>query len=428
MVVETIRKPADRTSLGLIRRAGKGICMSERHSGSSMLKSVLLSISLLVIAITSSGLHAAESSIEITNCGQFLEREFDEIGQIHDYKVWMEPGETMVLRVVPIGSTLLVKAYVYEPANQVVKESAYQNEVRLTTGKLSARGFHIVRVINTRYIGDDDGRVGVYTLDVSCVRSDGSRVEPGTQGRGPAPAPVGQPTASPLQAASNLADAAAGLQTMGKYADDVQKLQNISSAVSGTLGGVVGAVEVVKDLWSVFRKVKGKKGEAQETSPVAPPPVYQRAEDLIANGGQPLYAAPVESMASPSLLPSASGAVPTGQVAAVDRQTFPLLGLGALFRGEITASNGAQGCRFKAQAGQGINLTFERLTGEQSLVVTVFGPDQRPVFQTSVLASPQVTTTLHLPVAGEYAVEIAPAGGGGVSPARFSLHLAAASK
>jgi len=112
---------------------------------------------------------------------------------------------------------------------------------------------------------------------------------------------------------------------------------------------------------------------------------------------------------------------------AVDRQTFPLLGLGTLLQGEISASTGAQGCRFEAQAGQGVDLKFERLTGEQGLMITVYAPDQRPVFLTSVLASPKIVTTLPLPVAGEYVVEIAAAGPVG-GTARFSLQLAPASK
>jgi hypothetical protein len=119
---------------------------------------------------------------------------------------------------------------------------------------------------------------------------------------------------------------------------------------------------------------------------------------------------------------------PSQPAAVVDRRTFPLLGLGTLFQGEISPSSGAQGCRFQAKAAQGIDLKFERLTGNQGLMVTVFGPDQQPVFLTSVLASPKMATRLQLPVAGEYAVEVTAAGPAGGSPVRFSLQLAAASK
>jgi len=237
-----------------------------------------------------------------------------------------------------------------------------------------------------------------------------------------------------------LTDAAAGVQAMGEYADDVQKLQklqklqsigNIALLAAGPVGGVVGAVGIAKDLWSTFHKRKGKKGETQGVDPntdAPPSPAGQRPEDLIAQGGQPVYAAPVASLAPPNPQPSTPGAsLPIQPATVVDRQTFPFLGLGTLLQGEITASTGAQGCRFQAKAGQKIDLKFERLTGEQGLMITVFAPDQRPVFLTSVLASPKAATTLQLPVAGEYTVEVAAAGPVG-GPARFSLQLAAASK
>jgi len=410
--------------------------MCERRFG-SILSQIPLLMCLLTVAALAPSVHAAESSVATVNCGQFLEREFHQVGQIHDYQVWMEPGETMILRVTPIGGTLSVTTSVYEPASQVAKESGDQNEVRLTT---SARGLHTVRVINAR-TGDGSGRVGVYTLGISCQRSDGSYVEPGAQGRGPAPVPGGEATASALQAASALTDAAAGLQTMGNNADDIQKLQklqklekiqNLALLATGPVGGVVGAVGIAKDLWSAFRKRKAMKGEAQVVAPntdAPPSPVDQRPEDLVAQGGQPVYAAPVESLAPSNPRSPIPGAIPPSQPAAVvDRRTFPLLGLGTVLQGEISASTGAQGCRFEAKAGQGVDLKFERLTGDQGLVVTVFGPDQQPVFLTSVLASPKIATRLQLPAAGEYAVEVAAAGPAGGSPARFSLQLAAASK
>lgn len=405
----------------------------------SILSQVPLLICLLTVAVLVPSVHAEESSIGTVNCGQFLEREFHQVGQSHDYQVWMEAGETMILWVAPIGGPLSVRTSVYTPANQLVKEGGDQNEVRLTT---SASGIHTVRVINAGSTGGGEGRGGVYTLGISCQRGDGSYVEPGAPGRGPVPVPGGQAAASALQAASALTDAAAGLETMDKYADDVQKLQkfqkleklgNLALVAAGPVGGVIGAVGIAKDLWSAFRKYKGKKDEAQGVAPSAdalPSPVYQRPEDLVAQGGQPVYAAPEGSLAPSAPRPPIPSAFPPNQPAGavVNRRTFPSLSLGTVLQGEISASTGAQGCRFQAKAGQGVDLKLERLTGDQGLMVTVYGPDQQPVFMTSVLASPKLATTLQLPAAGEYAVEVAATGAAGSSPARFSLQLAAASK
>lgn len=138
----------------------------------------------------------------------------------------------------------------------------------------------------------------------------------------------------------------------------------------GPVGGVIGAVGIGKDLWSAYRKRRERKQlEAQGVAPNAdalPSPVDQRPEDLIAQGGQPVYAAPEGSLAPSNTRPPIQSALPPNQPAAVaDRRTFPLLELGTVLQGEISASTGTQGCRFEAKAGQGVDLKFERLAGER---------------------------------------------------------------
>lgn len=372
----------------------------------------------LLVAFFSPILHAGSSTIETVNCGQILEREFDEAHQIHDYKIMMESGGTLNLRVVPLGDTLAVRAAIYEPVGQQVAETSYRQEIRLTSGKLSGKGTHTIKVRNSEDIsysgeGRGDSRVGVYTLEISCVLSDGSKVDAGSS--------AGGLNGVPLQAAPGGSQAGVtgtGLEALGKYADDVQKVQAAAGAAQQAVQLVSGVVDLAKRLkW-------GKKKEAQG-SPDAPVPAYPRPEDMMAKGQQLAYAQPVETSAVLAPRPMTP---PVQTPPAVDRQTFPLLGLGTVLQGEISASTGAQGCRFQGKAGQGIDLKFERLMGDQGLVVTVFGPDRQPVFLTSVLASPKIATKLQLPVAGEYAVEVSAAGQAGGSPARFSLHLAAASK
>lgn len=363
----------------------------------------------VVLSFFSSDSFAA-SSIETVKCGQILTREFDAAHQIHDYKISAEPGETLKLRVVPLGDTLSVRVAVFEPVGQIVAEKPYQQEVRLTAGKLSGRGIHTIRIRNSQYNGDGgDSRIGIYTLEISCILSDGTKVEAGAQDGGS----ISTPT---LQTTPVSGGAGTGLEGLGKYADDVQKVQ-------AATGAAQQAVEVLSDVVTLARGLKfwGKKKTAQGAAD-APPPVYQRPEDVVKRGQQPVYAQPVEEPAAPAPRPAASSGKPSS---VVNRRTFPLLGLGTILQGEITASGGTQGCRFQAQAGQGIDLTFERLLGNQGLTVTVFAPDQQAVFQASVLASPRIATTLQLPFAGEYAVEIATAGASSARLAQFRLHLAA---
>ncbi len=340
------------------------------------------------------------SSIESVTCGQILEREFDAAHQVHDYKIMMEPGGTLNLRVVPIGGTLAVRAVVYEPASpQPIAESDYVHEIRLPTPKLSGRGIHTIRVTNSQYrSGGGDSRVGVYTLEISCVLSDGSKVEAGSQGGGLA--------GTPLQAGPDGSQGGAAGSGLGKYADDFQKVQAATAAAQQTVQVLSDVAKLAKGLWR-------RKKPAQEA---APAPAYPRPEDVMARGQQ---AQPVEAPTAPAVKsPSASA-----------RRMFPPLPLGTVLQGEISASSGAQGCRFHAKAGQKIDLAFERLTGNLGLVVSVFAPDQQLVFQTSVLASPRVSTTLQVPAAGEYTVEIASMGsasGSGTAP--FSLRIAAAAR
>jgi hypothetical protein len=271
-----------------------------------------------------------------------------------------------------------------------------------------------VRVRNSEYrSGGGDSRVGVYTIEISCVLADGTKVDAGSQA-GLVAAAVQQ--VAPVGPQSG---GAATSPDYGKYTDEVQEVQSAARAAQQAVQVISGVVDVAKKL-----KFWGKKDGGQGAADV-PAQVYPGPQAMMAKGQQMAYAQPVEIPAAFAPKPMVQAVQPPP---AVDRQTFPLLGLGTLLQGEISASTGAQGCRFQAKAGQGIDLKFERLTGNQGLMVTVFGPDQQPVFMTSVLASPRVSTKLLLQAAGEYAVEVGMAGPAGGGPARFSLQLAAASK
>lgn len=363
---------------------------------------VHLQLLVLVIAAMFSPIVHAASSVETVRCGQLLTREFDEARQIHDYHISMDPGSIINLRVIPMGVTLGVRVSIYEPANEEIMDSDYQREVRLTTGKLSGRGVHTIRISNSQYrSGGGESRIGVYTAEVSCVLSDGTKVAAGSHDNAPS---AGASQAAPAYTTTN--------EELGEFADDVREVEATTRAAEQAANAVIKVVDIAKGIGSIFRAKK----PAQDSKPA--PPAYPKPE--APKGQQPVYAQPIEAVAP---------AVSTGKNSpSIVRASFPLLGLGTILQNEITASTGAQGYRFKAQAGQKIDVAVERLLGNQGLVVTVFAPDQQPVFQASVLANPRIATTLQVPVAGEYAVEISAFGSSGVKTTPFKLHLASASK
>ncbi len=384
------------------------------------------------------------------HCGQQVQGTFTQADQVQEHRIEAESGQTLDIQVAPVGEYLKVWAILVEPNGSTIADSNYQKKVQLQTAQLSAKGLYKVKIYNTSLgpqIEDENRRAwgwgkhetltGDYVLSVTCVNSDGSWVVEGAKNGLPSlPSGTGSP-GPPTAAPPN---------PLGKYGKQLQEAQ-------ATIGGVATTVQTLREIWGAFRpKRQPTQGE--------PAPVYESPQDLVPRGQQPVYAKPVEApapasqdasgvpdpgyqrpesvmgkgkqlaYAQPVETPAAFAskpAAPAQPPPTVDRQAFPLLGLGTVLQGEISASTGAQGCRFEVQAGQGVDLKFERLTGAQGLMITVFAPDQRPVFLTSVLASPKVATTLQLPVAGEYVVEIAAAGPAG-DPARFSLQLAAASK
>jgi hypothetical protein len=355
------------------------------------------------------------------HCGQQVQGRFNQADQVQEHRIEAEPGQTLDIQVAPVGEYLKVLAIIVEPSGATIADSKYQKKVQLTTGQLSAKGIYLIKIYNTSLgpqiekenrgwgWGEHETLTGDYVLSITCINSDGTWVVEGAKN--------GDPT-SPSGTGSPGPPSATPPNPLGKYGKQLQEAQ-------ATIGGVATTVQTLRELWGAFRPKRQPAGGE-------PAPVYEGPQDLVPRGQQPVYAKPVETPAAPQQtyappVEPSKPVAPAQTSPAVDRLAFPLLGLGTVLQGEISASIRAQGCRFEAQPGQGVDLKFERLTGAQSLIITVFAPDQRPVFLTSVLASPKVATTLQLPVAGEYVVEVAAAGLAG-DPARFSLQLAAASK
>lgn len=363
-----------------------------------------------------------------------MQREFTEKHEVHRYLLEMQAGERIHLRIVPTGDTLLVRAFIYEPGGVMIVESDYGKEVNRTTGRLSARGDHTIIVQNMSYEGSNDSRLGFYELFLGCVHSDGTKTEAGGAMPGAAP---GSPVA---EGVSQLGEVASSSPDLGSFGEETAKIQGYTEEATETLHGAAKAVEAVKGL---FRAFKGNGKKQQQKGQAAPPrPVYAKAAGT-GPAPTPVYAQPLRppqtgnphgTLRTGNGAPSGHGA-PAGtaggsraglQPADLAGQIFPRLGLGMPLEGEVAPGGEIAGCRFLAEAGEQLELSFERLAGEQDLTLIVVDPFGELAFETRLLGSPRVATVLDLPTRGEYTVGVAATGSSGSGAARFKVDLAAA--
>ncbi|GIK64445.1 MAG: hypothetical protein BroJett018_22390 [Chloroflexota bacterium] len=75
--------------------------------------------------------------------------------------------------------------------------------------------------------------------------------------------------------------------------------------------------------------------------------------------------------------------------------------------GAVTPSGGEiLGFTFEASAGDTLDLSYTRLSGNLNLGVVVLVEDNKVVFQASLVTSQTLTTRFTLPIAGKYTIGV----------------------
>ncbi len=83
------------------------------------------------------------------------------------------------------------------------------------------------------------------------------------------------------------------------------------------------------------------------------------------------------------------------------------LQMGTANQGEIPpAGNAVLGFTFDANAGDKLDLSFTRVSGNLNLGLVVLSADNKVVFQASLVTSEMLTTRFMLPSAGQYTIGV----------------------
>ncbi|MEO8611125.1 MAG: PPC domain-containing protein [Chloroflexota bacterium] len=282
-------------------------------------KSIAVFLLSALIFLTSAANTLAQQAAPV-QCGSIIESELINDGaNPQDYTIQLAPGDTLDIRLEPVGGTLDLEFFVLSPVGENIELSSldgkysnpsnygnrpfdYAHDGQVEEGStpiLSARGSYTIRVRG--YVSQD---IGLYTLYVGCTLRDGTIILPGDVA----------PTA--LLSGENSSSPSATL------------------AFSGT--GFPGLAPV-------------------DFSSVAKIPL-------------------------PAGIAMSGGITPTG--------------------GEIL------GYTLDGNAGDTLDLTFTRLSGNLNLGLVVLSADNKVVFQASLVSSTTLNSRFTLPSAGTYTIGV----------------------
>ncbi len=375
---------------------------------------------LLLLAGTLPGaLHAASETK--VRCGEILEGEFVTARESHDYLLVMQPGQVIKIKAIPTGEYLHMGAIVLDPVGNKISESNFAHHLSFSTGKLSARGQYRIMLRNHQN-RHNDGKVGVFTISIGCILEDGSEVEPGAAGA--VPAATGQSTGSVGQALDGLAQTS----KLSKHAETVAEVEQYANLAERLVNVGKGL-----GLGKLFRRKHKSPAPAQQAPPPGPAaiPIDDTPPPGAAHFQQPPPAAPPaaprparRAVALEATPAPAAGFGPADLAGII----FPRMGLGMPLRGTVTPEGREiAGCRFVAEAGERIDLAFERLSGNLRLGLILVDPYDGLAFELQLVADRQLSRIVELPARGEYTLGIAaldpyPAA---AAPTRFSVRMAA---
>lgn len=153
--------------------------------------------------------------------------------------------------------------------------------------------------------------------------------------------------------------------------------------------------------------------------------VYTLQIECLDENGRPVTAAPTAAPAAPTTAPAAPTAAPGAPAAPTAAPAFSGVGFPGLppvdfsevakvplrsarpVNGAISPRGGEiLGYTLEARANSTLELSFTREAGNLNLGLVVLSADNKVYFQTSLVTSSALTTTLTLPAAGTYTVGV----------------------
>lgn len=153
--------------------------------------------------------------------------------------------------------------------------------------------------------------------------------------------------------------------------------------------------------------------------------VYTLQIECLDENGRPVTAAPTAAPAAPTTAPASPTAAPGAPAAPTAAPAFSGVGFPGLppvdfsevakvplrsarpVNGAITPRGGEiLGYTLEARANSTLELSFTREAGNLNLGLVVLSADNKVYFQTSLVTSSALTTTLTLPAAGSYTVGV----------------------
>lgn len=160
----------------------------------------IMLVIIVIVSTMSSGLFWTQStntvyaqSEKTVKCGEIIESEFTRDYEDHTFVLTMQPRESFSVSLEPTGDYLLTAIAIQGPTGIRLGLTHQTKTPTLESGTLSGRGTYKILVRNVSFVGGEGtlGGVGIYTLYIGCVKSDGTIIKPGDV---PQPTPIAAPS------------------------------------------------------------------------------------------------------------------------------------------------------------------------------------------------------------------------------------------
>lgn len=119
---------------------------------------------------------SSENEPELSvSCGKTVEAEFSPSIERHVYKLSLSPGDSLEIKVNPIGEYLGTNVEVFEPMGHLIerKYAHPPGHLSLKTKLLSGRGTYTIKISN-QVRHQFAGRAGLYIVKFVCTLRDGT--------------------------------------------------------------------------------------------------------------------------------------------------------------------------------------------------------------------------------------------------------------
>ena len=177
----------------------------------------------------------AEQTVE---CGDIVESEFTKNYEDQVFVLPMRPREAFSVSLEPVGDYLQTSIGILGPTGVLLGATQQLKAPTIESGTLSARGNYKIQVANHVFGAAGGSNVGIYTLYIGCIKSDGTIIKPGDSVQ-PTPTSAPLPTPTPRSAISAGAPDFSGVGFPGLAPVDFSSVAKIPLLLDTVMTGVV---------------------------------------------------------------------------------------------------------------------------------------------------------------------------------------------